>query len=361
LKEKYNELIVKKMEKQDIRYLSPGELQNMVEAFGEPKFKAKQIYEWLWQKGILDFDSMTNLSKKLREGLKEAYTINAFDSSHIQKSNDGTIKTGWKLSDNSVIESVMIPLPEENRYTLCVSSQVGCSLNCTFCATGKLKLKRNLTDFEIIEQFIRGNKLSNEEYGHNLTNIVYMGMGEPLLNYDNVLSSVEKLTSPHGFAYSTRRVTISTSGIIKGIERLIEDNIKVNLALSLHAPDDEKRTKIMSINKNNKIDDLIDVLTRFYDQSKSKISFEYILFKDFNDTTEDARNLVKLTKKFPVKVNIIEYNYVEGVPYSKSTEDRINSFAKQLVDNGVMTTVRRSRGKDIDAACGQLANKIVKS
>ncbi len=346
------------MEKQEIRVFGLNELENIVKAFGEPKFKAKQIYEWIWQKGILDFDMMTNISKKLREGLKEAYTFNIFKSSHIQESSDGTIKTGWKLLDNSIIESVLIPLTDEDRYTLCVSSQVGCSLNCTFCATGKLKLKRNLTDFEIIEQFILGNKKSNEAYGHNLTNIVYMGMGEPLLNYDNVIRSVDKLTSSNGFGYSTRRVTISTSGIIKGIEKLIEDNIKVNLALSLHAPDDDKRTRIMSINKSNKIADLIDVLTRYYDQSKSKISFEYILFKDFNDTTEDARNLVKLTRRFPVKVNIIEYNYVEGVPYTKATEDRINSFAKQLVDNGVMTTVRRSRGKDIDAACGQLANKV---
>ena len=346
------------MEKQEIRIFNPQELENIVLAYGEPKFKAKQINEWIWQKGILDFDQMTNLSKKLREGLKEAYTFNIFKPAHTQESKDGTIKTGWKLQDGSLIESVLIPLPDENRYTLCVSSQVGCTLNCTFCATGKLKLKRNLSDFEIVEQFIQGNNKSNEAYGHNLTNIVYMGMGEPLLNYDNVIRSVDRLTNPNGFGYSTRRITISTSGIIKGIEKLIEDNIKVNLALSLHAPDDDKRTKIMSINKSNKIADLIDVLTRYYDQSKSKISYEYILFKDFNDSPEDARNLVKLTKRFPVKVNIIEYNHVDGVPYTKSTEDRINAFAKQLVDNGVMTTVRRSRGKDIDAACGQLANKV---
>lgn len=346
------------MEKQDLRIFSFSELENIVRSFGEPGFRAKQLNEWIWQKGVLDIDKMTNLSKKLRDELNQVYTIKKFKSSHIQKSEDGTIKTGWQLHDGSVIESVLIPLENENRYTLCVSSQVGCSLNCTFCATGKLKLKRNLHDYEIVEQFINANIMSNEEYGHNLTNIVYMGMGEPLLNYTNVVSSIEKITSPEGFGYSTRRITISTSGIIKGIEKLIEDDIKVNLALSLHAADDEKRTRIMSINKSNKISDLIEVLTKYYDQSKAKISFEYILFKDFNDGMQDVKNLVKLTKKFPVTINIIEYNYVDGVPYSKTTEERINTFAKHLVDNGVMATVRRSRGKDIDAACGQLANKI---
>lgn len=346
------------MEKEDIRRYTPEELKNIVTAFGESKFRAKQIHEWIWKKGILSFDEMTNLSKNLRENLKNSYTFHTMKVSHIQNSTDGTIKTGWKLFDGSVIESVIIPLQDENRYTLCVSSQVGCSLNCTFCATGKLKLRRNLTDYEIVEQFIEGNKKSNEVFGHNLTNVVYMGMGEPLLNYENVTKSIEKLTSPDGFGYSTRRITISTSGIIKGIERMIEDDIKVNLALSLHAADDEKRTKIMAINKSNPLEELVDILTKYYDQSKMKMSFEYIMFKDYNDSLHDAKNLVKLTRRFPVKVNIIEYNYVEGVEYSKSSEDKINNFAKFLVENGVVTTVRRSRGKDIDAACGQLANKV---
>ncbi|MEZ4908137.1 MAG: 23S rRNA (adenine(2503)-C(2))-methyltransferase RlmN [Saprospiraceae bacterium] len=348
------------MNKEDIRRYSFEELTNIILSLGESKFRAKQIYEWIWQKGAFSFDEMTNISIKLRDKLKESYTFNTFILTHKQVSKDCTIKLGWKLFDGSVIESVLIPLTEENRYTLCVSSQVGCSLNCTFCATGKLKLRRNLFDYEIIEQFIRVNKISNEVFGHNLTNIVYMGMGEPLLNYDNVIKSVEKLTSPDGFGYSNRRITISTSGIIKGIERLINEDIKVNLALSLHAPDDEKRTSIMAINKSNPINELVDILTTYYDKNKTKISYEYIMFKDLNDSLNDAKNLVKLTRRFPVKVNIIEYNYVEGVPYSKASEDRINTFAKHLVDNGVMATVRRSRGKDIDAACGQLANKVNK-
>lgn len=345
------------MLKQEIRVFALQELENIVTSFGEPAFKAKQLNEWIWQKGVLDFDLMTNLSKKLRQDLAEKYVIDSFQTAHSQFSEDGTIKTGWKLHDGSVIESVLIPVPEEKRYTLCVSSQVGCTLNCRFCATGKLKLKRNLYDYEIVEQYIHANNRSIEVFGRPLTNVVYMGMGEPLMNYSNVMSSIDRLTSSGGFDFSYRRITLSTSGIIKGIEQMTEDKIKVNLALSLHAADDEKRTMIMTVNKANRIDDLVESITKYYDQSKAKISYEYILFKDFNDSLEDAAKLARLCRKFPVKVNIIEYNYVEGVPYSKSSEERINSFAKYLVDRGVMATVRRSRGHDIDAACGQLANK----
>jgi 23S rRNA (adenine2503-C2)-methyltransferase len=348
------------MEKQEIRVFGLQELEKIVVGLGEPSFKAKQINEWIWQKGVLDFDLMTNLSKKLRKELEEKYVIAGFQPAHSQFSKDGTIKTGWKLYDGEVIESVLIPLTEEKRYTLCVSSQVGCTLNCRFCATGKLKLKRNLHDYEIVEQFIHANNKSIEAFGRPLTNVVYMGMGEPLMNYANVMSSIDRLTNPGGFDFSYRRITLSTSGIIKGIEQMTEDKIKVNLALSLHAADDEKRTMIMPVNKANSIEDLIEAIARYYDHSKAKISYEYILFKDFNDSLEDAARLARLCRKFPVKVNIIEYNYVEGVPYTKTTEERINTFAKYLVDRGVMATVRRSRGHDIDAACGQLANKIQK-
>lgn len=346
--------------KPDIRLFSLSELENIVTALNEPKFKAKQIYQWIWQKGVMDFDEMTNLSKKFREELKDSYSFNPLQLVHQQKSNDGTVKTGWKLQDESIIESVLIPVPKDNRYTLCVSSQVGCSLNCAFCATGKLKKVRNLKDYEIFEQFLRVNQQAEEIYGHRLTNIVYMGMGEPLLNYNNVLKSIDKITNPSAFGYSSRRVTISTSGIVKGIKRLADDNVKVNIALSLHAADDKKRNQIMPINETNNLHDVIESLKYLYDKTKIKISYEYIMFKNFNDSIEDAENLFKLTKYFPVRVNIIEYNYVEGVNLSKASEDKINAFAKYLVDKGVMATVRRSRGKDIDAACGQLANKVEK-
>jgi len=346
--------------KTDIRIFSLPELENIAQAYGEPKFKAKQIYQWIWQKGVMDFDEMTNLSKNLRENLKESYTFNKLQNVHQQISVDGTIKTGWKLEDNAIIESVLIPVPKDTRYTLCVSSQVGCSLNCKFCATGKLKKVRNLKDYEIYEQFLRVNNQSIEKYNHKLTNIVYMGMGEPLLNYNNVLKSIDKITNPNASGYSMKRITISTAGIVKGINKLADDNIKVNIALSLHAADDKKRNFLMPINETNNLKDVIKSLTNLYDKTKVKISFEYIMFKDFNDSLDDAEKLYKLTKHFPVKINIIEYNYVKGVDLKKTDDDKINQFAKYLVDKGVMTTVRRSRGKDIDAACGQLANKIEK-
>ncbi len=349
------------MNKTDIRIFSLPELENIVQAYGEPKFKAKQIYQWIWQKGAMDFDEMTNLSKNLREKLSESYSFNKLEQVHQQKSLDGTIKTGWKLEDDSIIESVLIPVPKDNRFTLCVSSQVGCSLNCAFCATGKLKKVRNLKDYEIFEQFQKVNEQSLENYDHKLTNIVYMGMGEPLLNYNNVLKSIDKITNPNAAGYSMRRITISTAGIVKGINRLADDNIKVNIALSLHAADDEKRNKIMPINETNKLKDVVESLKNLYDKTKVKISYEYIMFKDFNDSLADAEKLYKLTRYFPVKVNIIEYNYVEGVDLKKAADDKVNRFAKYLVDKGVMTTVRRSRGKDIDAACGQLANKVEKN
>lgn len=348
------------MGKNDIRTFSLSELENIVLAYGEPKFKAKQIYQWIWQKGVMDFDEMTNLSKALREDLKNAFTFNKLKEVHRQFSLDGTIKTGWQLNDGSIIESVLIPVPKDNRYTLCVSSQVGCSLNCAFCATGKLNKVRNLKDFEIFEQFLRVNDLSKEKYGHQLTNIVYMGMGEPLLNYNNVVKSIDKITNPMAYGYSPKRITLSTSGITKGIKRLADDDIKVNIALSLHAADEDKRNKIMPINETNKIGEVVQALKYMYDKNKPRIGFEYILFKGFNDGYDDADKLIKLTKFFPVKVNIIEYNYVEGVELLKATDERVNKFAKYLVDHGVMTTVRRSRGKDIDAACGQLANKVQK-
>ena len=346
------------MSKIDIRNFSFEELENIVTAYGEPKFKAKQLYQWIWQKGVLDFDNMTNLSKNLREKLKESYSFNTLKKAHEQYSKDGTIKTGWQLNDGAIVESVLIPVVKDERYTVCVSSQVGCSLNCEFCATGKLKGIRNLKDYEIFEQFLRVNTMSLQKYDHRLTNVVYMGMGEPLLNYENVVSSINKISGVNTYGFSTKRITISTAGITKGILRLADDNIKANISLSLHAADDIKRNRIMPVNKNNPLEDVIQALRYHYDINKIKISFEYIMFKDFNDSIEDAEKLLQYTKFFPVKVNIIEYNPVDGVVLKKSPENKVNEFAKFLVDNGVMATVRRSRGKDIDAACGQLANKI---
>lgn len=345
----------------DIRQLTDEELVNVMQAFGQPSFRERQVHQWLWQKGVNNFADMTNLSSQLREQLAGAYQFNSIRKDEIQYSKDGTIKTRWKLFDGKMIESVLIPVVEENRYTVCVSSQVGCSLKCAFCATGKLGYSRNLEVHEIFEQFHLVNKQCEETFFHPLTNIVFMGMGEPLLNYKNVIRAIEKITSPAGYGWSPKRITLSTVGIAKLIHKLAEDQVRFNLAISLHAADDEKRNKIMPINESNNLSVLMAALESFYSNTKGMISFEYIAFNGFNDTMKDAQNLTRLCKKFPVKVNIIEYNPVEGVEYLKSTEDRIDAFAKYLTDHNVLATVRRSRGKDIDAACGQLANKSPES
>lgn len=343
--------------KADIRKMSLSDVEAAVLAMGEKKFRAKQVYEWLWKKGAHSFSEMTNLSKPFREDLEKQYAINAIGTDQVQRSLDGTIKSRFRLHDGHLIESVLIPVPADNRYTVCVSSQVGCSLSCTFCATGRMKRLRNLDAAEIYDQVVMVNAQCEEAFGHPLTNIVYMGMGEPLLAYKNVLESIDRITSADGLNMSPRRITVSTAGIAKMIKKLADDAVKVNLALSLHAADDVKRNEIMPINEQNNLDTLMEALKYYYEQTRNRISYEYIAFQDFNDSIEDAKLLARLCKPFPVRVNIIEYNPIDGAPFRKATEHRIDDFARYLREQGVMVTVRRSRGKDIDAACGQLANK----
>ena len=349
--------MIEHSKKKDIRKSSLEELQGIFKELNEPKFRAKQVYEWLWKKGAHSFDEMTNLSKNLRSKLNEQFTIHAIEVDKTQKSMDGTIKSRFRLHDGHLIESVLIPVPSDKRFTVCVSSQVGCSLSCTFCATGRMKRIRNLDAGEIYDQVVQVNKQSEAVFNHPLTNIVYMGMGEPLLAYRNVLESVDRITSPDGLGMSPRRITVSTAGIAKMIKKLADDQVRFNLALSLHAADDAKRNEIMPINEQNNLDALMEALRYFHQNTNNKISYEYIAFQNFNDSIADAKRLVKLCRQFPVKVNIIEYNPIDGAPFLKSTEHRIDDFASYLNDHGVTVTVRRSRGKDIDAACGQLANK----
>jgi 23S rRNA (adenine2503-C2)-methyltransferase len=342
----------------DIRGLERSEIEEKMTEWGEKKFRGSQIYQWLWEKGARSFEEMTNLSKALRQRLESEYGVYTIEEDKRQRSMDGTIKYRYKLSDGHLIESVLIPVPADNRYTVCVSSQVGCSLTCTFCATGKMKRVRNLEPGEIYDQVVRVNEDCLQEYQHPLTNIVYMGMGEPLLAYKNVLRSIDRITSPDGLGMSPRRITISTAGIAKMIKKLADDAVRVNLALSLHAADDDKRNQIMPINAQNNLEALMGALDYYYARTRNRLSFEYIAFQNFNDSEEDALLLARLCQRqFPVRVNIIEYNPVEGVKFSKSSEDSIDTFARTLRNRGVMVTVRRSRGKDIDAACGQLANK----
>lgn len=343
--------------KQDIRTLDISQLQDLVSGMDQPTFRGRQIFQWLWQKGAEDFDQMTNLPKDLRMTLSEGFVLRPIREDLRQESSDGTIKVRWQLHDGHKIESVLIPVVEERRFTVCVSSQVGCSLACKFCATGKMKRERNLDAGEIVDQVRKTQEICMEVYGHPLTNIVYMGMGEPLLAYKPVLRSTELLTSPEGMGYSPKRITVSTAGIAKMIKRLADDGVKFNLALSLHAADDLKRDSIMPINEQNNLEALMEAISYFHRKTRNRISYEYIAFQHFNLTPEDADHLAALCSDFPVRVNIIEYNPVEGVAFSRAGQDQVDAFARRLLDRNVRVTVRRSRGKDIDAACGQLANK----
>ncbi|MFN8337569.1 MAG: 23S rRNA (adenine(2503)-C(2))-methyltransferase RlmN [Saprospiraceae bacterium] len=344
-------------QKKDIRKLSLPQIKDALVAFGEQSFRAKQIYEWLWQKSATSFDEMTNLSKNLRLVLDQHFEILPIKIDKVQRSFDGTIKSRFTLYDGHKIESVLIPVPDESRFTVCVSTQVGCSLTCKFCATGQMKRVRNLDPAEIYDQYVLVNRQCLETFGNPLTNVVYMGMGEPLLAYSSTIESIALLTEPSGLNISPKRITVSTAGIAKMIKKMADEGVKFNLALSLHAADDGKRNEIMPINEQNNLEVLMDSLKYFYDKTGNKISYEYIAFQNFNDNIEDAKNLLKLCKSFPVKVNIIEYNPIDGSAYRKADEDKINEFSKYLRNHDVMCTVRRSRGKDIDAACGQLANK----
>ncbi len=345
---------------QDIRSLSLPQVEALFTEWQEPRFRAKQLYEWLWNKGARDWESLTNLPKSLRTKLAEKYTFNTLVLDKIQHSNDGTIKSRWRTHDGHRIESVLIPVPDDQRFTVCVSSQIGCSLTCKFCATGRMGRERNLDPWEVFDQVTLVNQQCNEAFGRGLTNIVYMGMGEPLLSYTNTLKSIEHITAPApmGLGMSASRITVSTAGIAKMIKQLADDGFRSNLAISLHAADDRKRNEIMPINATNNLDSLMQALEYFYRKTKNRISYEYIAFERFNDGPDDAAKLIMLCRKrFPVRVNIIEYNPIDGGEFDKSEENRLNEFGAQLASNDVTVTIRRSRGKDIDAACGQLANK----
>ena len=339
----------------DIRQLSLEQLTDEIVKLGEKPYRAKQVHQWLWKKRAIDFDQMTNLSKSFRKLIENNFIINALVLSEAQISSDKTIKNAFLLADNSVIEGVLIPT--KKRMTACVSVQVGCSLDCAFCATGKLKRVRNLNADEIYDQVVMINDQSQKEYSIPISNIVYMGMGEPLLNYKNVLLSVDRITSEDGLGMSAKRITISTAGIHKKIVRLADDKVKFNLALSLHAANDEKRNKIMPINESNSLNSLKEAMIYFSEMTGTRPTLEYIIFKDFNDEISDAEELVQFAKSFPSKINIIEYNSIDEGKYQQATVKKVDAFASYLESKNLIVNIRRSRGKDIDAACGQLANK----
>jgi len=341
--------------KKDIRALTRQQLQDFFVSRGDKSFRGAQVYEWLWQKSAHSFEEMTNISKATRQMLEDNFVINHIRVDQMQRSSDGTIKNAVKLHDNLTVESVLIPTPK--RTTACVSSQVGCSLDCKFCATATLKRMRNLNPDEIYDQVVAIDNESRLYFDKPLTNIVFMGMGEPLMNYNNVMKAVDKITSPEGLGMSPKRITISTSGVPKMIKKLADDEAKIKLAVSLHSAIDEVRTTIMPFNETFPLKDLREALEYWYAKTKSRITYEYIVWEGINDQPKDAEALVKFCKYVPCKVNLIEYNPIDDGVFQQASSQATQMYERMLEQNNITVTVRRSRGKDIDAACGQLANK----
>jgi 23S rRNA (adenine2503-C2)-methyltransferase len=343
--------------KSNIRQLSEQELASYIEKIGEKKFRITQIWEWLWQKSAGSFESMTNLSLELRSRLAEDFSFPALRSDLTQTSADGTIKCRFRTADDHFVEGVLIPT--EDRWTACVSSQIGCSLSCKFCATGYMERDRNLEFDEIFDEVSLLNQQALTQYGHKLTNIVFMGMGEPLLNYRQVLLAIGRITSPDGLGMSPRRITVSTAGVAKMIRQLGDDRVRFHLALSLHAANDRKRHEIMPINDSNQIKTLVEALNYFYRMTGNAVTLEYILFQGFNDSAQDAEELIQLYRQIPADlVNLIEYNPIDQASFTRPDEQTVKQFMDQLTKNRVNARWRKSRGRDIDAACGQLANKV---
>ncbi|HNB81446.1 MAG TPA: 23S rRNA (adenine(2503)-C(2))-methyltransferase RlmN [Chitinophagaceae bacterium] len=340
--------------KHNLRHLSSQQLESLFEELGEKKYRVHQVEDWLWKKGASHIHDMLNLSKALREQLEKQFTLNAVTIDHTQQSSDGTLKNRFLTFDGHYVEGVLIPT--ETRMTACISSQVGCSLSCKFCATGYMDRKRNLDFDEIYDQVFLIARQAMEYYQKPLTNIVFMGMGEPLLNYNEVLQAIQKITSADGMGMSPTRITVSTAGVAKMIRKLADDEVKFNLAVSLHAANDQKRNEIMPINETNHLKTLISALNYFYSKTKNPITFEYILFDSFNDDLKDADELIRICRQVPSKVNIIEYNPISLALFRKPGDERVLAFMQYLEKHRVNARLRRSRGKDIDAACGQLAN-----
>lgn len=343
------------LQKQDIRKLSLDEIKAFFRAHGEKDYRALQVYEWIWMKSATDFDQMTNLSLANRELLKDHFSFQVLHIDKMQRSADGTIKNAVRLHDGLVVESVLIP--HAKRITACISSQVGCSLDCRFCATARLKRMRNLSVDEIYDQVVAIREQSQLFFGRPLTNIVFMGMGEPLLNYNNVVGAIDKITSQKGLNMASKRITLSTVGIARMIRKMADDAVKFNLAVSLHAALNETRSAIMPINTSNTLEDLGSALQYWYHKTKRKVTYEYVVWEGVNDTTEHTSALLKFCKIIPCKVNLIEYNAIGDDQFRQASESVLQLVMDTLESNGVTTRIRRSRGKDIDAACGQLANK----
>ena len=346
---------MQEIKKKDVRALTKEQLRTFFKEAGDKAFRGNQVYEWLWQRGAHSFEVMTNLTKETRAMLHANFVINHIKVDLMQRSADGTIKNAVRLHDDLIVESVLIPT--KTRTTACVSSQVGCSLDCKFCATSRLKRMRNLNPDEIYDQVVAIDNESRLYFDKPLSNIVFMGMGEPLMNYNNVIKAIDKITSKEGLGMSPRRITVSTSGVPKLIKRMADDAVRFKLAVSLHSAIDEIRTSIMPFNANFTLSDLRESLIYWYEKTNSRITYEYVIWEGINDTQKDVDALIAFCKFAPSKVNLIEYNPIDDGVFQQANEGAIEMYVKTLEKNNITVTVRRSRGKDIDAACGQLANK----
>ena len=344
-----------KLKKKDIRSLTKEQLRNFFVENGDKAFRGNQVFEWLWSKSLHTFEAMTNISIETRQMLEENFVINHIEVDSMQRSKDGTIKNGIRLHDGFIVESVLIPT--EKRTTACVSSQVGGSLDCRFCATSRLKRMRNLNPDEIYDQVVAIDKQSKLYHNRKLSNIVFMGMGEPLMNYNNVIKSIDKITSPEGLGMSSKRITVSTSGVPKIIKKMADDEVKFNLAVSLHSAIDSVRTSIMPFNETFPLKDLGDALVYWFEKTQRVVTYEYIVWDGINDKKEDIKALINFCKLIPCKVNLIEYNPIDDGEFQQANSRVIDNYISNLEMHDIVVNVRRSRGKDIDAACGQLANK----
>ncbi len=341
------------MDKQDITLSDESSIKAVLSKV--PDYRIRQIYQWLWTKDIDSFNDFTNLPKHLRETLHTHFFLPTLTEINRQTSGDGTVKIAFQLVDQLIIEGVLIP--EGNRVTACISSQVGCNVGCRFCATGKMGFSRNLSVGEIVFQVKKLNILAEKIDGHHLSNIVFMGMGEPLLNYQNTMRAAHILTMSDGLAMSPRRITVSTVGITDKIIRMADDRVKFNLAVSLHSAVETTRQSLIPINKNFPLPELRQAIHYFSQKTGNRVTIEYLLMANINDSEQDALALATFTKAFPCKINIIEYNPVEGLPFERPGKNNFNKFVNFLKSKNLIVMIRRSRGKDIDAACGQLASK----
>ncbi len=340
-------------DKIDLKNLTFQELKDFIRSSGKERYRSLQILGWLYQKGVHSIDDMTNLSKRFREDLKKLSFISNLRPHHVEEAKDGTRKFLFQLEDGNRVESVLIP--DKKRLTLCLSTQVGCAMGCRFCLTGQLGLKRDLTVSEILNQILAVRETLAGKT--SITNVVLMGMGEPLANYKNTVKAIELMANPDAFKFSSRRITLSTVGLLPALEKLAKEKISFCLAISLNATSEETRSTLMPINRRYPLEKVLEICRHFPLRPRTRITFEYVLAEDINDSPQDAKRLLKLLSGIPSKVNLLPLNEASGIPFKRPSEEKVKEFQEILMKGGLTAIVRASKGTEISAACGQLQAK----